>query len=488
MSQRVAYDAVVVGAGPNGLAGAIRLAQAGYGVLLVEANATVGGGARSAELTLPGFVHDMGSAVHPLALASAFFRKLALEKGGLHWIQPPLALAHPLADGTAAAIERTLQPAGFSHGLGRDRTAYERLMAPLVANWQALAEELLQPLLHVPRHPLQLGRFGLLALRSAEGLARGWFEEAPARALFGGMAAHSFLSLERRGSAAFGLVLGMLGHAAGWPLPKGGSQQIANALAAHLRSLGGEIAMKIRVEHLDDLPLARVVLFDLTPRQLLRIAGDRLPVSYRQRLERYRYGPGVFKIDYALRSPVPWKAEACRRAGTVHVGGTLEEITAAERAVAGGQAAERPFVLVVQPSLFDSTRAPEGKHTAWAYCHVPNGSTFDMTDRIERQIERFAPGFRDCVLGRQAMDCAALERGDANLVGGDINGGAADLRQLLARPIFSPTPYRIPVPGWYLCSASTPPGGGVHGMCGFHAAEAAIGGTLERGAWKRNSQ
>lgn len=472
MPGKFSYDAVIVGSGPNGLAAAIRLAQEDLSVLVLEANDTLGGGVRSAELTLPGFVHDVCSAIHPLGLGSPFFRQLPLEKYGLRWIQPELSLAHPLGEERAAVLQRSVS--GTAAGLGRDGEAYQRLMSPLVANWEAMAAELLQSPLHLPRHPLQFGRFGRRGLRSAAGLARSWFAEEPARALFGGLAAHSFLPLERMPSAAFGLVLGLLGHAVGWPLPRGGAGQIAQALAAHLRALGGEIATHSRVEKLEQVPPARAVLLDVTPRQLLRLAGQALPVSYRRRLEGYRYGPGVFKLDYALARPIPWQAAACARAGTVHLGGSLAEVAAGERAVAEGKVPERPFVLLAQPSLFDPTRAPAGRHTAWAYCHVPNGSDLDITERIENQIERFAPGFRDCILARRAMNCGELERRNANLVGGDINGGAADLWQLAARPVLSPTPWRTPVPGLYLCSAATPPGGGVHGMCGWHAAEAAL--------------
>jgi phytoene dehydrogenase-like protein len=472
MPKKVEYDAVVVGAGPNGLAAAIRLAQAGWSVLVVEARESIGGATRSAELTLPGFTHDVCSAIHPLGLGSPFFRGLPLAGHGLSWIHPAVPLAHPLDDGTAAVLERSVTSS--AEGLGQDREAYQRLMSRLVAGWEDLAAEVLGPVLHVPRHPLLLARFGMQARRSATGLAQQWFKDAPARALFAGLAAHSFLALEQAPSAAFGLVLGILGHAVGWPLPRGGSQRFAEALGAHLRTLGGEIATHWRVENVTELPMARAVLLDITPLQLLEIAGDRLPESYRRRLGDYRYGPGVFKLDYALSAPIPWKAKACLNAGTVHVGGTLEEVAASEREATTGKHAERPFVLVAQPSLFDTTRAPAGQHTAWAYCHVPNGSTFDMTDRIEKQIERFAPGFRDRIIARHAMNCADLERNNANLVGGDINGGLADMGQLLARPVLRVCPYRIPVPGLYLCSSSTPPGGGVHGMCGFHAAEAAL--------------
>lgn len=471
MPQRASYDAVVVGAGPNGLAAAIRLAQKGLSVLVLEANADVGGGIRSAELTLPGFVHDVCSAIHPLGVGSPFFRQLPLEKFGLQWIEPGVALAHPLDDGSAAVLERSV--ALTAAQFGPDEAAYKKLFGPLVKNWEILAAEFLQPLLHVPRHPWSLSMFGLHAIRPAVGLAKSRFDYGPARALFGGLSAHSFLSLDRPASAAFGLVLGMLGHAVGWPLPRGGSGQIARALADYFRSLGGRIEVNHPISHLDQLPSSRLVLLDVTPRQLLRMAREKLSVSYRRKLERFRYGPGVFKLDYALSAPIPWKAKICARAGTVHLGGTLDEIAAGERSVAQGEPALKPFVLLAQPSLFDRSRAPDGKHTAWAYCHVPNGSSFDMTARVEAQIERFAPGFRDCILARHTTNCAELEQRNANLIGGDINGGAADLWQLLARPVLSLHPYRTPTRGIYLCSSSTPPGGGVHGMCGYNAAELA---------------
>lgn len=472
MPKQFSYDAVVVGAGPNGLAAAIRLAQEGLSVLVLEANKTVGGGARSAELTLPGFVHDICSAIHPLALGSPFFQKLPLAKYGLSWIHPKIPLAHPLDKGEAVVLQKSV--VDTARALGKDEHSYLRLMAPFVENWELLASEFLRPLLHLPRHPLLVARFGFPALRSAKGLARSRFKNEPARALFAGLAGHSFLPMEATASASFGLVLGVMGHAVGWPLPRGGAQQIANALAAHLRSLGGEISLDSRVQSLSELPLARVVLLDVTPRQLVAMAGDKLPASYRRRLERYRYGPGIFKIDYALGGPIPWTAKDCSSAGTVHVCGTFDEVSASERTIAHGQPPEKPFVLLAQPSLFDPSRAPAGKHTAWAYCHVPNSSKFDMTERIEAQLERFAPGFRDLVLARHTVACADLERNNANLIGGDINGGAANLWQLIARPTLSFAPYRTPVAGLYLCSASTPPGGGVHGMCGFHAAEAAL--------------
>jgi phytoene dehydrogenase-like protein len=466
------YDGIVVGAGPNGLAAAIRLAQAGLSVLVVEANETLGGGTRSAELTLPGFIHDLCSAVHPMAAGSPFFRQLDLEKFGLAWIEPGLPLAHPLSAGQAVTLDRSV--ATTARGLGGDGTAYERLMHPLISDWEILATEFLQPLLHWPDHPLKLARFGLRAMNSAVQLTSNWFQEERAKALFAGLAGHSFLPLETIPSAAFGLVLAMMGHAVGWPSARGGSQQICNALASVLRSLGGELQVNWRVAKLDELPKARVVLLDITPCQLLRIAGDHLPTAYAKRLSRFEYGPGIFKIDYALNGPIPWSAEACRRAGTVHVCGRFEEVALAEREVNEGRHPERPFVLLAQPSLFDSTRAPHGKQVAWAYCHVPNGSSVDMTRPMEDQIERFATGFRERVLARHTSNCPAIESKNANLVGGSINGGAVGLWQMLARPILSPAPYRVPRQGLYLCSSSTPPGGGVHGMCGFHAAEVAL--------------
>jgi phytoene dehydrogenase-like protein len=465
-------DALIIGSGPNGLAAAITLARAGCSVRVLEANPTIGGGTRSAELTLPGFLHDPCSAIHPLALGSPFFRSLPTTNFGLDWIQPEIALAHPLDNGSAACLHRDLTKTVDS--LGKDGRAWRRIFAPLTRAWDNLAAEFLQPLLHWPHHPLQLARFGLHALAPAMALANFRFREAPARALFAGIAAHSFLPLQAPGSAAFGLVLGAAGHAVGWPLPRGGSQAIANALAAHLRELGGTIEVNSRVRSLGELPKARALLFDTSCWQFARLAGDRLPSSYRARLDRFRHAPAVFKIDYALSEPVPWRARECCRAGTIHLGGTLREIAASEREITNGRHPERPFVLVAQQSLFDRTRAPEGRQTLWAYCHAPHGSDRDLTSAIENQIERFAPGFRDCVLARHSSGAKALEESNPNLVGGDINGGAANLWQLLARPTLSPSPYRTPLPGVYLCSASTPPGGGVHGMCGYHAARIAL--------------
>lgn len=473
------YDAVVVGSGPNGLAAAITLARAGCSVVVYEANATIGGGARSAELTLPGFLHDICSAVHPLAAGSPFFNTLPLEKHGLTWIHPEIPLAHPLDDGTAACLYRDIDVT--AQRLSGDSSAYERLMKPLARNWESLSTEFLQPMLHWPQDPITLAHFGILALCPATLLAKLIFKGEPARALFAGIAAHSFLPLEAPVSSAFGLVLGLAGHAVGWPIARGGSQQISNALADHLRELGGRIEVNRPVEDLRDLPKSRAILLDVSVWEFLRIAGEQLPSRYRRRLERFRHAPGIFKIDYALSEPIPWKNEACRRAGTIHLGGTVDEIAAAERDVVRGKIPERPFVLLAQQSLFDETRAPHGQHTLWAYCHVPFNSGRDMSDRIESQIERFAPGFRDCVLARHKMPAPDLARSNRNLAGGDINGGAANLMQLIARPILSPTPYRTPLPGVYLCSASTPPGGGVHGMCGYHAARAVLSEVLSKG-------
>ena len=464
-------DAVVVGAGPNGLAAAIVLARAGLSVRVLETADTVGGGTRSAELTFPGFVHDVCSAIHPLGVASPFLRTVPLEAHGVEFIDPPAALAHPFDDGTAVLLERS--PDANAPGLGDDERRWRRVFEPLARNAELLLEDLLGPL-HVPAHPVALARFAARAAPPATVFARLSFRGARARGVFAGLSAHSMLRLSRPPSAAFGLMLGLLAHAVGWPLARGGSQAVSDGLASYLRAIGGEIQTGRRVESLAELGDARTVLLDVTPRGLLELAGDRLSPDYRRRLEGYRYGPGVFKLDWALDGPIPWRAEDCARAATVHLGATLEEIAGSEEAPARGEVAERPYVLLAQQSLFDPTRAPAGKHTAWAYCHVPNGSTVDMTGRIEAQIERFAPGFRDRILARSALGPADLERSNANYVGGDINGGLADLRQLLTRPVARWSPYTTPLPGVFLCSSSTPPGGGVHGMCGFHAAQAAL--------------
>ncbi len=464
-------DAIIVGSGPNGLAAAIRLAQAGLQVQVREARPTIGGGVSTSELTLPGYQHDLCSAIHPLGMGSPFFRALPLHQYGLTWIQPTLPVAHPLDDGTAAYLAHSLAETAAS--LGKDGLRWRQIFEPLTDRWQVLADAILAPR---PKfsHPFLLARFGSLALLPGASLARLFFQNQAAQALFAGLAAHSILPLERPISASFGLVLGLLAHAVGWPLPRGGAQQLANALAAHLRSLGGEILTDCPVTSLAELPPARAILFDVAPRHFSRIVGDRLPAGFRRRLERYRHGPGIFKLDYALAGPVPWRAEACRQAGTIHLGGTLAEIAAAERAPWQGRHAERPYVLIAQPTVFDPSRAPAGHHTLWAYCHVPHGSTIDMTNAIEQQIERFAPGFGDLILARAVHNSAALEALNPNYVGGDINNGVQDWRQLWTRPVAQWNPYATPMKGLYLCSAATPPGGGVHGMCGFYAAETAL--------------
>lgn len=466
-------DAIVVGAGPNGLAAAIAIAQAGRKVTLFEAAPTIGGGARSAELTLPGFIHDVCSAIHPSAVASPFFRTLPLAGYGLEWIEPPAMLAHPFDDGSSVLVHRALDLT--VEELREDGPAYRRLVGGLVARWPRLEDVVLGPL-RWPRHPLVAARFGLQALQSAEGLASRTFSGPRARALFAGIAAHGMLPLDRRPTAAFGLVLGATAHVAGWVLPRGGAQRLSDALAAYLRSLGGEIVTGVTVRSIDELPPARAVLCDLSPRPLLRIAGHLFPPWYRRKLERYRYGMGAYKVDWALDGPIPWRAAACGRAGTVHLGGTLEEIAESERDAWSGRPARRPFVLVTQPTLFDASRAPEGRHTAWTYCHVPHGSAVEMLPRIEEQIERFAPGFRDRVLARAVAGPADIERNNANLVGGDIGSGVTDLGQMFARPTWRT--YSTPVRGLYICSASTPPGVGVHGMCGYFAARRALDEVL----------
>ncbi len=474
MSKSYKYDAVVIGAGPNGLAAAITLARAGHSVIVFEAKETIGGGSRSMELTLPGFVHDVCSAIHPLGVASPFFRTLPLEQYGLEWIHPSAPLAHPMDDGSVAMLERSIEETAA--GLGSDAASYRRVMEPLAEDWETIIDAFFGPLRILPlvRHPFSLANFGLKAIRSASGLAKHLFREARTRAMFAGSSAHWMLPLDQPPSAAPGLVLSMLGHVVGWPIPKGGSQHIVNAMAAYLRALGGEIVTGMEIKALEMLPDSRVVLCDVTPRQLLRIAAARLPSGYQHRLQKYRYGPGVFKLDLALDGPIPWKAAECSRAGTVHVGGTLPEIAASEAAIWHGEHPERPFVLLAQQSLFDPTRAPAGKHTAWTYCHVPAGSTFDMTERIETQIERFAPGFRDRILARHSFTATQLHDYNANYIGGDINGGVQDLWQLFTRPTIQVNPYATPVKGLYLCSSSTPPGGAVHGLCGYFAARAAL--------------
>jgi phytoene dehydrogenase-like protein len=465
------YDVVVVGSGPNGLAAAITMAQRGLSVLLLERAGNVGGALHSDELTLPGLVHDLCAAVHPLGAGAPFFRRLPLETFGLEWVHSPALLAHPFDDGTAVTLERSV--AATAENLGDDGRAYERMMEPLVERWSDVLADVLAPL-HFPLHPLTFARFGLLGVRSSAGLADAKFRSPRVKALFAGVGAHGAVDLRSMPTAAFALTLFISGHAVGWPIARGGSRAFARALADYLRSLGGEIRLNTPVRSLDELPPSRAVLLNLTPRQILEIAGKRLPSPYRRALERFRYGPGVFKVDWAIDGAIPWAAPECTRAATVHLGGLANEVITADSAPWRGEHAERPFVLFGQPSYFDATRTPTGQHTAWAYCHVPVGSTVDMTERIERQVERFAPGFRDRILARAVHSPAALERRDPNLVAGDIAGGVMDLRQLFFRPTVSLTPYSTPLRNVYICSASTPPGGAVHGMCGYYAARLAL--------------
>lgn len=464
---------VVAGAGPNGLAAAVAMARAGFLVIVREAAEQIGGGTRTDELTLPGYLHDVCSAVHPMGAVSPFFRELDLAAHGLEWVHPPILMAHPFDDGTAVALHRSLDETAASIG-GADGRAYRRLMRPFVERAQDVIADVLAPPLRVPRHPLLMARFALSGLRSALGLVRARFEDDRACAFFAGMAAHTTLPLDHAPSAAFGLVLALAGHTAGWPIARGGSRRIADALASILRAHGGRIETNAPVTALDELRNAHVVLLDLTPRQILRIAGDAFPGDYARQLHRFRYAPGVFKLDWALAEPIPWTAPECRQAGTIHLGPTTAAIAASAEAAWYGRRDEFPWVILAQPTLFDPTRAPEGGHIAWAYCHVPHASTHDMTAAIEAQVERFAPGFRDTIVARSVLGPGALEAHNANLVGGDINGGVHDVRQFLFRPISAMDPYRTPLDNVFLCSASTPPGGAVHGMSGYHAARSAL--------------
>jgi len=461
--------ACVIGAGPNGLAAAIVLARAGFQVEVFEAQSTPGGAARTLELTLPGFFHDFGSAVYPLGAGSPFFSSLPLIDHGLEWIHSPAALAHPLDDGTAVMLERDLGETGDA--LGIDGPAWDKLMRPFAERWTEFAPEVLRPVPFIPRHPWLMARFGIVAFRSARSVASR-FRNQRTRALFAGLAAHSFLGLDEPLSAAFAILMAAPAHAVGWPIPRGGAQSLTNALCGYLSTLGSKVTTSSPVRSLRDLTNYGLTFCDLTPRQLVELAGGRLSKHYKRRLAGFRYGAGVFKVDYALNAPIPWKAGECLRAATVHLGGSFDEIAASEKAVRMGRTADRPFVLLAQPSLFDSTRAPMGKHTAWAYCHVPNGSNVSMLEKLEDRIEHFAPGFRDCILARHVFSPADLESMDANLVGGDIGGGAMDIGQFLCRPTWRH--YATSARDIYLCSASTPPGGGVHGMCGYHAAKMAL--------------
>jgi phytoene dehydrogenase-like protein len=467
-------NAYVVGSGPNGLAAAITLAQAGLQVEVLEAEAIPGGAARTMALTLPGFLHDFGSAVHPLGAGSPFFSSLPLADFGLQWIHSPAPLAHPFDDGTAVVLERDLTEAASA--LGEDGRAWRKMVQPFVEHWTEFAPDVLSPMPSIPKHPWLMSRFGFSAPASARTIAHR-FHNQRTQALFAGMAAHSFLGLDQPITGSFGLMMAIPAHVVGWPIPRGGSQSLTSALIGYLEKHGGTVKTSSRVDNLDSLSDRDLILCDVTPRQLLNIGRNRFSRAYARQLQEYRYGPGAFKVDYALSAPIPWKAHECTRAATVHVGGSFDEIFASEKAASEGRHAERPFIILAQPSLFDETRAPAGKHTAWAYCHVPNGSTVDMLTRIEAQIERFAPGFHDCVLARRVFAPADLEHMDSNLVGGDIQGGVFDIRNFLFRPTWRH--YRTATVGSnrqriYICSASTPPGGGVHGMCGHHAARTAL--------------
>lgn len=464
------YDAVIVGSGPNGLAAGITLQRKGLSVLILEAKDTIGGGLRTKELTLPGFKHDVCSAIHPMAVGSPFFAELPLHQFGLQFIHAPVAAAHPFDSGHAAVLMRSLVET--AEGLEKDKEAYLRLIKPLVETWPDIAPDAMGPL-RFPKHPFKMAAFGLNAIRSASCISKR-FETEEAKGLWAGMSAHSIQPLTNWASAAIGLVLSAVGHIHGWPIPVGGSQSIADAMGAYFVSLGGIIQTGIEVHSLRELPKSKAILFDVTPSQLLKIVGNEFTGSYRKQLSNYRYGMGVFKVDWALNQPVPFKNHFCRQAGTVHLGNTFEEIAASEQAASDGKHPDRPFVLLAQQSSFDRTRAPGGKHTAWAYCHVPNGSTVDMTKAIEDQVERFAPGFKDTILAKHTMNTSEIQAYNPNYIGGDINGGIIDIRQLYTRPTLSLSPYRTSREGIYICSSSTPPGGGVHGMCGYHAAQTVI--------------
>lgn len=468
------YNAIIIGSGPNGLAAGIRLARDGWAVKIFERNDTVGGGTRTQELSLPGFHHDVCSAIHPLAKASPFFRTLPLEDYGVEWIQPEVPVAHPLEDQTPGALFRSLDQTVDQ--FGEDGLRYKRNVEPLLRHWEELVPQILAPFTLLPDHPLLMARFGSEGLRSAKAFASK-FKSEKLRALIAGLSAHGILPFDKTATAAIGLVLGVAAHAVGWPFPKGGSYKLTEAMADYFQSLGGEIETNAEITALDQLPKSDTILFDITPKQILQIAHQQLPAAYKRKLQHFKYGLGVFKIDFALSDPIPWKDDVCQKAGTVHLGGTFDEIAKSESDTAHGKHPDNPFVLVAQHSLFDVSRAPAGKHTAWAYCHVPNGSTRDMTEPIVNQIERFAPGFRDCILEYHTMNTNAIEAYNPNYIGGDINGGSQDITQLFSRPAGLFDPYHIPTTNMFICSSSTPPGGGVHGMCGYHAAESAIENT-----------
>lgn len=465
------YDAVVIGSGPNGLSAAIVLQQAGLSVLLLESKPTIGGGLRTAALTLPGYSHDICSAIHPFAVFSSFFRSLPLESHGLEYIYPPIAAAHPFDDGTAAILQKSVEQTASS--LGQDDRSYQRLIQPILKDWDKISPFILKPF-SFPAYPLALARFGLNGILPVSKLVKKYFHSMQGKGLMAGMAAHAMQPFTNIATAAIALVFNLLGHDRGWPMAKGGSQQIANALGSYFLSLGGKIETNFTVNSLDQLPSSHAILLNITPKQLIQIAGYKLSPMYMRQMKNYRYGPGVFKVDWALDAPIPFIAKACSQAGTVHIGNSYEEIADGEQAIWDGKHSEKPFVLLAQQSLFDPTRAPVGKHTAWAYCHVPAGSDIDMTTIIEKQVERFAPGFRERILARHVMNSTDMEIYNPNYVGGDIGGGVQDIGQLFTRPALRFSPYRTSAKGIYLCSASTPPGGGVHGMCGYHAAKRAL--------------
>ncbi len=472
MSRSLSYDVVVVGAGPNGLAAGIVLARAGYSVVIFEAAPQPGGGMRSASFTRPGFIHDICSTVHALGVSSPFLRSLPLAQYGLEWVIPQIPLAHPLGDDQAVILERSVKET--SHHLGLDALNYRRLMDPFVDKETVFFKDILAPPWHWPHDAWTTARFGFYGIQSSNGLSRRLFQGQDARALFSGLCAHANRPLDQSLTGAFGLLLAVAGHTNGWPFARGGSGNLSQALTLYFQSLGGHIKTNHRVTSLQELPRARVIMGDITPRQLLALASKMLPEDYKNKLRNYRYGPGVFKIDWALAGPIPWHATACARAGTVHIGGTLQEIARSEWDVWKGNHPKEPFVILTQPSLCDGSRAPDGHHTASAYCHVPLNSTVNMTHVIESQIERFAQGFCGLVLARHIMTTSQLENHNANIVGGDINGGLMDLPQFLFRPTPRWDPYSTPCKGLYLCSSSTPPGGGVHGMCGYYAAQSVL--------------
>ncbi len=468
--QQKKYDAVIIGSGPNGFAAGIKLAQNNLSVLIIEAKGTIGGGMRSSELTLPDFTHDVCSAVHPLGFASPFFKKLPLEEFGLKWIFSPASLAHPLKD-DAVMLYKNINET--SEQFGEDVASYKKIFSPILKNWDDIEKNLLGPPAF-PRHPIKLAAFGVKAIKSSSKFIRKYFREEKAKSLFSGLAAHSMLPLNKSISASFGLVLGTLAHKSGWPIPSGGSQNLADALLKYFLSLGGEVRKNFVINNFEEIPEAKTILFDITPKQILKICGDKFHPSYKKQLQNYRYGAAVFKMDWALNEPIPFKNKKCKEAATVHIGGSFKEIETYENGIAQGIIGDKPFVILVQPTLFDKTRAPKNKHTAWAYCHLPNGSNINMIDQIENQIERFAPGFQDCIIGRHSFSPLELQKYNPNYIGGDINGGMQDIFQLYTRPAIKISPYSTSVNNIFICSSSTPPGGGVHGMCGFYAAEEVI--------------